>query len=793
MGHGADVALFRCRVCRFVTGVPQNPQPADGYYAGYHAAAAPPDPVARYEEWLRFAETQVGRGRLLEIGAGRGGFVRTALGRGWSAHATELSQTGLQALRALGATVFEGDVADAFYPDGHFDLVVSLEVLEHLPAPLEHLREVRRVTRPGGLLLLTTPNFGGLSRRMFGLRWRAVAGEHLGYFEPRTLAASLRDVGYARADVRSRTLDVSSWSAGRPSATFDEHASARIRDAVEGRATLRLAKGLVNTLSRPHRARGFAPSLGVYPGRWHGPGSSCALKPGWGAPGPVTQPGPRVRRAALAVTWGLATRLLLALFFVSMPGALDLTAPIPGFVGKVQSESLLYVRDVEEFIRRGSSPPDARMPGYAAALLPLRIVLSRASAANVLVLLQVLWAGLAVCALALLAIEVFGRRSPVPLLCLFAFGLSTYTTTWDVFLLPASLATSALVFGSLLQALALRMHSNGLLLAAGMLFAWAVFLIPTVFGAFFLNLVVVMVASTRTGSASYKSALRAGALFALPFVVAGGAWAYRNDASRGELSSLAAPATAPTALEQALEDFLRAWGGSVVHWDPRAEINWFELRAPQHFRLPAPPSAPPFPAYIYTTAFGPADLKAVRELIRDSLDQRRPPEAREQSGEEARARLERYRASVRAEKRFVCSVVAPLHLLGRFLLHSGTYNLFSRPSSELSRPELVFKISMTLLYWWVLLLGAVGIVFALVRKSHNPVLTGLAATALYLTVVYPVWFRHDEARHFVPAYPFVLLFACDGTARLVGALRSCRPWNRPPLRGADASAARAPR
>ena len=69
---------------------------------------------------------------------------------------------------------------------------------------------------PGGLLLLTTPNFGGLSRRMFGLRWRAVAGEHLGYFEPRTLAAALRNAGYARADVRSRTLDVSTWRAGRP-------------------------------------------------------------------------------------------------------------------------------------------------------------------------------------------------------------------------------------------------------------------------------------------------------------------------------------------------------------------------------------------------------------------------------------------------------------------------------------------------------------------------------------------------------------------------------------------------
>lgn len=248
LGQGVDVALFRCLDCRFVSGVPQNLPPPESYYSGYHAAPAPPAPIARYEEWLQHAELLVGCGRLLEIGAGRGGFVRAALGRSWSTHATELSQAGLHALRELGTTVFEGDVLEARYPDGHFDLVVSIEVLEHVPKPLEHLREMRRITRPGGLLLLTTPNFGGLSRRMFGLKWRAVAGEHLGYFEPRTLAAALGRAGYAVADVRSRTLDVSTWRAGRPSATFDEQASARVRDAVEGRATLRLAKGLVNRL-----------------------------------------------------------------------------------------------------------------------------------------------------------------------------------------------------------------------------------------------------------------------------------------------------------------------------------------------------------------------------------------------------------------------------------------------------------------------------------------------------------------------------------------------------------------
>lgn len=478
---------------------------------------------------------------------------------------------------------------------------------------------------------------------------------------------------------------------------------------------------------------------------------------------------------ALAVSWGLAARLLLALFFISMPGALDLTAPIPGFVGKVQSESLLHVQAAEAFLRQGTYPSEGRSLGYAAALVPLRAVLSRATTANVLVLLQVLVAGLAVYALSLLAVEAFGHGT-APVLCLVLFGVSTYTTTWDVFLLPASLGTSALVFGALLHARALRDRTPTLLLGSGALFAWAVFLIPTILGAFVSSLVVLLVATARTERVGDRP-LRSGALFALPVVLAGGVWGYCRAMPQTGPSSAESAAQATPGLEEALNDFLRAWGGSVVHWDPRAEINWFEMRAPQNFRLPTQSDTPPFPSYIYTTAFGPADLVAIKVSIREFLDQERPLTARTQAGEHARARLESYRASVRLEKPFVYFVVAPLHLLSRFLLHSGTYNLFSRPVADLDRLEFVFKASMTLLYWYVLLFGVVGVTLALARGGREPVVVSLAVTTLYLGLVYPIGMRHDEARHFVPAYPFVLLFACDSAARLGASLRSSLSWS----------------
>jgi SAM-dependent methyltransferase len=49
------------------------------------------------------------------------------------------------------------------YPDARFDLVVAMDVIEHLPEPLPWLRELVRVTRPGGHLFLTTPNYASKS------------------------------------------------------------------------------------------------------------------------------------------------------------------------------------------------------------------------------------------------------------------------------------------------------------------------------------------------------------------------------------------------------------------------------------------------------------------------------------------------------------------------------------------------------------------------------------------------------------------------------------------------------
>ena len=248
-----DVTLYRCALCGFVSGRASRSIPAEERYEDYYCRSIPASPDARYHEWLARAEAVIGRGRLLEVGAGSGGFVRTAVARGWDVDATEISKSALDGLRAAGATVFTGDVVAARYPDRCFDMVVSLEVIEHLPAPLAHLAELCRITRSGGLLLLTTPNFDGLSRRCLGVRWRVIDPEHLGYFTPSTLCCAVRRAGYRDVRVTSRSLDVLSWRRGAGPAgvrAFDPSASARLRDTIQGSTVLSFGKTLVNSALR---------------------------------------------------------------------------------------------------------------------------------------------------------------------------------------------------------------------------------------------------------------------------------------------------------------------------------------------------------------------------------------------------------------------------------------------------------------------------------------------------------------------------------------------------------------
>jgi len=99
------------------------------------------------------------RPRILDVGCGTGANL-LMLSQYGDAEGVDISEDALAFCRERGlANVKLGAAEKLPYEDGTFDLVTALDVVEHMDDDLAGLREMRRVLRPGGRVLLFVPTF----------------------------------------------------------------------------------------------------------------------------------------------------------------------------------------------------------------------------------------------------------------------------------------------------------------------------------------------------------------------------------------------------------------------------------------------------------------------------------------------------------------------------------------------------------------------------------------------------------------------------------------------------------
>lgn len=142
-------------------------------------------------------------GKMLEIGAGAGFFLKAAERAGWSVDGIEVSEAAVEfANKQLGLRVKLEEAETLTYPDNDFDVVVMFEVIEHLFWPARVLHSVHRVLRPGGVLVISTPNYNALSRWALGPSWAVLSpGEHLYYFTELTLRRMLEQSSFCNVEI----------------------------------------------------------------------------------------------------------------------------------------------------------------------------------------------------------------------------------------------------------------------------------------------------------------------------------------------------------------------------------------------------------------------------------------------------------------------------------------------------------------------------------------------------------------------------------------------------------------
>ena len=117
-------------------------------------------------------------GTLLDIGCSTGLFLAKARAAGWVVHGNEYSADSAQVARAThGLDVVSGTLQTNSFATTSFDVVTLWDVLEHIPDPQATLRLAATLLKPGGLLIVKTPNVDGLYPR-----WSLKASPYVGFW-----------------------------------------------------------------------------------------------------------------------------------------------------------------------------------------------------------------------------------------------------------------------------------------------------------------------------------------------------------------------------------------------------------------------------------------------------------------------------------------------------------------------------------------------------------------------------------------------------------------------------------
>ena len=152
------------------------------------------------------SRTGTGTGRLLDVGCGYGFFLEEMKSRGWEVEGVEVSRTGIQyAQDNWKIRIHPGPLENLALAEGSYDVVTLFYVIEHVHDPLGLLREVRRILKPDGLVLLRWPHstpivrmLGPLSRRLDLYH----TPYHLYDFSPKTIERLLILSGFGKIETR---------------------------------------------------------------------------------------------------------------------------------------------------------------------------------------------------------------------------------------------------------------------------------------------------------------------------------------------------------------------------------------------------------------------------------------------------------------------------------------------------------------------------------------------------------------------------------------------------------------
>jgi 2-polyprenyl-3-methyl-5-hydroxy-6-metoxy-1,4-benzoquinol methylase len=145
------------------------------------------------------------KGSLLDMGCGTGDFLQIAQQAGWLATGIEPNEKAKQAAVSKGVTFVSGTAAVS---DHSFDAITLWHVLEHLPNLELQIKELKRILKPNGTILIAVPNFKSYDAAYYKQYWAAYdVPRHLWHFSRTSMQRLFEKQGLTVAEVRPMVFD----------------------------------------------------------------------------------------------------------------------------------------------------------------------------------------------------------------------------------------------------------------------------------------------------------------------------------------------------------------------------------------------------------------------------------------------------------------------------------------------------------------------------------------------------------------------------------------------------------
>jgi 2-polyprenyl-3-methyl-5-hydroxy-6-metoxy-1,4-benzoquinol methylase len=202
--------VARCIECglhylypRLIEGAMQQAYRESSYYeggaCGYADTSYTAQEIALRATFKRLLQNLAKRGLtggdLLEVGCGYGYLLDEARSFFKSRVGTDFSPEGAAIARETGAEIFVGGI-EQIPSEAKFDCVIGTQLIEHVYEPLSFVKQVTGHTKPGGHIVLATPDVGGVLRKVMRRRWPSFkVPEHVVYFDYHTLSSLMLQAG----------------------------------------------------------------------------------------------------------------------------------------------------------------------------------------------------------------------------------------------------------------------------------------------------------------------------------------------------------------------------------------------------------------------------------------------------------------------------------------------------------------------------------------------------------------------------------------------------------------------